>query len=65
MSSTPRVKPAVDNVPADFGSVTAHAAEQMAHFFDLYAEFWQRGVVAAEVKELTRLRNARITDCGY
>ena len=30
------------------------------HFFELYAEFWQRGVVPAEIKEMTRLRNARI-----
>jgi hypothetical protein len=37
----------------------------MRDFFGVYAEFWQNGVVAAEVKEMTRLRNARMTDCGY
>ena len=32
---------------------------------DLYAEFWQRGILSQEIKEMTRIRNARITDCGY
>lgn len=65
MSSIPRIPSARPGMPEDFASVTAHAPEMIARFFDLYAEFWQRGVVAAEIKELTRLRNARITDCGY
>jgi hypothetical protein len=65
MSTIPRVPSAIADEPENFGNVTAHAPEMIARFFDLYAEFWQRGVVAAEIKELTRLRNARITDCGY
>ena len=42
-----------------------HTPASTGRFFDLYAEFWQRGVVADELKEMTRMRNARITDCGY
>jgi hypothetical protein len=37
----------------------------MARFWALYGEFWQRGTVEQRVKEITRLRNARITDCGF
>jgi len=65
MSSSPRIPSAIPDEQENFGTVTAHAPHMIARFFDLYAEFWQRGVVAAEIKELTRLRNARITDCGY
>jgi len=65
MSTKPRIPSAVPGAEENFGTVTAHAPQMIARFFDLYAEFWQRGVVAAEIKELTRLRNARITDCGY
>jgi len=65
MSTIPRIPSALAGQPEDFASVTAHSPDVMARFFDLYAEFWQRGVVGAEIKEMTRLRNARITDCGY
>ncbi len=65
MSSKPRLSSALDGQAPDFGSVTAHAADLMGHFFALYGEFWQNGVVAPQLKELVRLRNARVTDCGY
>ena len=65
MSTEPRVPSAVPGESEEFATVTAHTPEMISRFFDLYAEFWQRGIVAAEIKELTRLRNARITDCGY
>lgn len=65
MSTQPRVPAAAPDQEANFASVMAHTPEVMNRFFTLYAEFWQRGVVAAQVKEMTRLRNARITDCGY
>ena len=65
MSTTPRVPPVAGAQNADFGSVMAHAPDVIGRFFELYAEFWQNGVLAAELKEMTRLRNARITDCGY
>ena len=65
MSTTPRIPSAIAGQPENFGTVTAHAPAMITNFFDLYAELWQRGVVSAEVRELTRIRNARITDCGY
>lgn len=65
MSTIPRIPSAIAGQAEDFASVTAHAPDVMARFFDLYAEFWQHGIVGAEIKEMTRLRNARITDCGY
>ena len=43
----------------------SHVPEVTGRFFELYAEFWQNGVVPASLKEMTRIRNARITDCGY
>jgi hypothetical protein len=43
----------------------SHVPNTTGRFFDLYAEFWQHGVVSPHLKEMTRLRNARITDCGY
>lgn len=65
MSTKPRLAPAIPGLEADFGSLMAHAPNPTARFFELYAEFWQNGVVAQEIKEMTRMRNARITDCGY
>lgn len=34
-------------------------------FFALYGAFWQQGLLDQRLKEVVRLRNARITDCGY
>lgn len=34
-------------------------------FFDLYGWFWCEGRLDHELKEVVRLRNARLTDCGY
>ena len=65
MSTRPRIPPAVPNQDANFATVTAHNPNMIGQFFELYAHFWQQGLVAADVKELTRIRNARLTDCGY
>jgi hypothetical protein len=65
MSTKPRILPAQPGVAADFGSVMSHVPEITGRFFELYAEFWQRGVVPPELKEMTRIRNARVTDCGF
>ena len=65
MSTTPRIDSAIPGQPPDFGSVMSHIPNTIDRFFDLYAEFWQNGVVDPHLKEMTRLRNARITDCGY
>lgn len=65
MSTSPRVGPAVPGIPADFGSVMMHVPAIISAFGQLYASFWQQGLVAQEIKEMTRIRNARITDCGF
>jgi hypothetical protein len=65
MSTTPRLTPPAGTTTADFGSYMRYIGPSTAAFFDLYGEFWQRGVLPADIKEITRLRNARITDCGY
>jgi hypothetical protein len=64
MSSRPRVPSGIPGRPADFHSVFQHQPELAARFGGLYAEFWQSEVVSQRIKEVVRLRNARITDCG-
>jgi hypothetical protein len=34
-------------------------------FGELYATFWSKGVVDHRTKEVTRVRNARVTDCSF
>ncbi len=65
MATNPRISSALVNQPAEFGTVMLHTPDTTGKFFELYTEFWQRGIVADEIKEMTRMRNARITDCGY
>lgn len=65
MSTTPRLTPPTTAKTADFGAYMSYIPETTMAFFDLYGEFWQRGVVSPDLKEITRLRNARTTDCGY
>jgi len=65
MSTTPRIESAIPNAPPNFGTVMNHRPDLLTLFGDLYAEFWQQGLISQEVKEITRIRNARITDCGY
>ena len=43
----------------------AHAPAVLDAFLDLYGRLWRDGVVDHPTKEVVRLRNARITDCGY
>ncbi|MFK7912884.1 MAG: hypothetical protein AB8B93_03130 [Pseudomonadales bacterium] len=65
MSTKPRF-PAADGVSdSNFGTVMAQVPATTGRFFELYGAFWQGGSVGADIKEMTRLRNARITDCGY
>jgi hypothetical protein len=59
------VSSAIPGQTAQLGGALAHQPEMMARFWALYGEFWQRGLVEQRVKEITRLRNARITDCGF
>lgn len=65
MSTEPRIPSAIAGQPANFGTVMSHVPDVTGAFFALYGEFWQHGVVPADLKEMTRVRNARVTDCGY
>jgi hypothetical protein len=42
-----------------------HRPDVATAFGTLYAQFWSHGVLDHPTKESARLRNARITDCGY
>jgi hypothetical protein len=64
MATTPRVASGVPGRPADFGTVLMQQPELASRFGALYATFWQQGLVSQRVKEVVRMRNARITDCG-
>ena len=46
-------------------SALAHQPELLHAFTRLYATLWSHGVVDHPTKEMTRLRNARITDCSF
>lgn len=65
MSTKPRISSAIEGQGAEFVSVLAHSPHLAERFFDLYGEFWQNGVVDQRTKEITRIRNARVTDCGF
>jgi len=65
MSSTPRVKSAIAGEEPTFGTVLAHTPETISRFGDLYSALWQIGKLSPDLREMTRLRNARVTDCGY
>ena len=59
MSSTPRV-PA-----SDLRGAFALQPALFDAFWSLYSELWMGGTVDHATKEVVRLRNARVTDCGY
>ena len=65
MSTIPRVSSGVAGEPAHFGSVLAHQPEIAESFFALYGHFWGSDVLAARIKEVARMRNARVTECGF
>ena len=60
MSTSPRLR-GPDGQPT--GSLSGALAT--TPFPRLYGRFWMEGVVDQPTKEVTRLRNARITDCGF
>lgn len=64
MSTTPRLQSAVDGKAASNRTMMAHSPIVRQAFDRLYATLWSDGVVDVDVKELVRLRNARVTDCG-
>ncbi len=65
MSTIPRVSSAVPGEPAHLGSVLAHHPTIVQSFSDLYAAFWGSDVLSARIKEVARMRNARVTECGF
>ncbi len=46
-------------------SPLAHQPEALDAFTKLYGVLWSHGVVDHPTKELARLRNARVTGCGF
>jgi alkylhydroperoxidase family enzyme len=65
MSSIPRVSSAIPGEPAHFASVLAHQPILSARFAALYGSFWDSDVLPARIKEIVRMRNARVTQCGF
>ena len=64
MSTTPRLASAAEDRAANARTVMAHSPEVRAAFDQMYATLWSNGNADVDVKELMRLRNARVTDCG-
>ena len=46
MSTTPRVGSAIPGAPSEFGTVMSHTPDVIAKFGELYAEFWQQGLIS-------------------
>lgn len=65
MSTTPRVSSAIPGESAHFGSVLAHHPMLAHRFSELYGTFWDSDVLSARLKEVARMRNARVTECGF
>ena len=65
MSTTPRLPSAVQERPADFAGIMAHQPQLGAAFWTLYGEVMARGIVEQRIKETARIRNARVTGCGF
>lgn len=63
----PRVSPPPDAPAGDAirGSALGHQPELALAFLELYGILWSRGIVDHPTKEMARLRNARVTGCGY
>jgi alkylhydroperoxidase family enzyme len=65
MSTIPRVPSAVPGEPATLRSALAHCPQPAATFHRRYAAMWSEGVVPQLIKDTARMRNARVTDCGF
>ncbi len=65
MATTPRLDVALEGQPTTFRGILAHQPHLSRQFSDAYAVFWSQGVLDHPTKESVRIRNARITDCGY
>ncbi len=73
MSVTPRVFPPPASPDAAAGSAQdpirssalAHQPEALELFLKLYGVLWSAGELDHPTKEMARLRNARVTGCGF
>ncbi|HCV00448.1 MAG: hypothetical protein CL897_06175 [Dehalococcoidia bacterium] len=65
MSTKPRVSSAIPGEEPSFGTALAHQPGLAGAFGMLYSTFWSKGALDHRTKEVTRMRNARVTDCGY
>ncbi|MEJ5221492.1 MAG: carboxymuconolactone decarboxylase family protein [Tepidiforma sp.] len=65
MSTVPRVPSAVPGQPPAFHTVLAHAPAIQQTFAALYADFWMDPALSQRDRELARIRNARVTACGF
>jgi hypothetical protein len=61
MSTIPRVPPVPGGTSA---SRLAYVPQMEAAFWRLYGEFWSHGALDQRSKEVARIRNARVTNCG-
>ncbi|MFT7601174.1 MAG: hypothetical protein ACI8TP_004125 [Acidimicrobiales bacterium] len=64
MSTTPRLTSSVDGSRPSIRTVMGHSPQVRQAFDQMYATLWSGGVAPVDVKELIRLRNARVTGCG-
>jgi AhpD family alkylhydroperoxidase len=65
MSTTPRLPSAIADRQADFPGIMAHQPQLGDAFWTLYGEVMARGIVSQKLKETARMRNARVTGCGF
>ncbi|HVH17167.1 MAG TPA: carboxymuconolactone decarboxylase family protein [Myxococcota bacterium] len=62
----PRIQPPkTDSRDPVQSSALAHQPALLAAFTRLYGTLWSHGLLDLPTKEMTRLRNARITDCTF
>jgi hypothetical protein len=57
--------PDVDTDDPIYSSPLAHQPQLLMDFLTAYGTLWSHGVVDGASKEVARMRNARVTDCGY
>ncbi len=50
--------------PPDGTSIFGYQPELAASFWRFYGELWSNGELDQSTKEVARLRNARLNDCG-
>ncbi len=64
MSTTPRLESSAQGKSQNIRTVMGHSPKVREAFDTMYATLWSHGAAPVDVKELIRLRNARVTGCG-